>query len=561
MKDELRNFSSLNIVHANESEICLIPRIHEYIRVMDRDSYEPIVLSIGPYHNGYPPFSSMEREKWNCLDYILRLNRTKGLKDYVTIINGLERARIFYSGDIKMNKRMFLQTLLLDGCFVLVSLGGFNEFLMPEAHRCIDFSSHAETLEGDLNLAHQTASGTNEIELIKEGKQNAMKGDTLEHDIMNHGHSREEYSVPEIELHSEISENRTGQCQYQENTQRIGQCYNIFVSRDLFLLENQIPFFIIEGIYEALVSQHPNKMETANAFSKSIAQYVECIWEYYPKAIGESNRPKDFDHLLHLCHMYFRQVNQDGHHSQTDHYMHHFIQPGQDYLNLVYKQEAANLGLSQDGHFPYQWRRATQYHEAGIKFRRRLYCESNPHSLLDIKLKDGVLEIPFLFVDEMISSLFRNLIALEQTSPKVGNDVTTYVLFMAKLMSMPDDVALLSRNEIVVHHLRTDKEVSQLFTKLTKGVVFDMYGNYYLKSLCLALEAHYQNRMHRWVAWLRHNHFSNPWLALLCFFAPSHRLSLLYFLMLLLGKHSVHSDMDLISRCTWYNPNPFVAKA
>uniref|UniRef100_A0A0E0DN57 Uncharacterized protein n=1 Tax=Oryza meridionalis TaxID=40149 RepID=A0A0E0DN57_9ORYZ len=400
MKDELINYLSLNIVHANESEFCLIPKIHDYIRVIDRDSYEPIVLSIGPYHNGSPEFSCMDREKWNCLDYILRLNCKKGLKDYVTIINGLEKQA------------------------------------------------------------------------------------------------------------------RRGQCQYQENTQRIGEWYNIFVLRDLFLLENQIPFFVIQGIYEEVVSKFPNKMETTDACLSSIAQCLEQHVQYHPKAIQESNRPKDFDHLLHLCHMYFRpSSNQDECHSDTAHYIHHFLQLGQDYLNLVYKQEAANFSLSQNGHFPYQWRWATQYHEAGIKFRRRAYFKCRPHSLLDIKFRDAVLEIPFLFVDESTSSLFRNLIALEQTSPNVGNDVIAYVLFMAKLLSMSDDVALLSRNGIVAHHLRTDREVSQLFTKLTKGVVFDMYGNYYLKHLCLALEAHYQNRLHKWIAWLRHNHFSNPWLA------------------------------------------------
>uniref|UniRef100_A0A0D9WDP0 Uncharacterized protein n=1 Tax=Leersia perrieri TaxID=77586 RepID=A0A0D9WDP0_9ORYZ len=466
MKDELRNYLSSNIVHADCSEFCLIPRIHEYIRAIDRDSYEPIALSIGPYHNGSPEFSSLEREKWNCLDYILKLN------------------------------------------------WGFNEFLMPQAHRCMDYSSHARTLEGDLGLRHQSVTGTNEIQQINAGTHNAMKGNSLEHGNVNRSHSREGYSVPEIELSSETSEDQKAQYKYQENTQRIGKWYNIFVSCDLFLIENQIPFFIIQGIYKEVVSHLPNKMAATDACANSIVQSIEQLVQYYPVAIQELNRPKDFDHLLHLCHIYFRPgLNQDERHGHTSHYIHNFLQLGQDYLNLVYKQEAANFSSSQNGHFPYQWRRATQYHEAGIKFRRRVYLKCNPHSLLDIKLRDSVLEIPFLFVDETTSFLFRNFIALEQTSPKIGNDVTTYVLFMAKLMSMPDDVALLSRNGIVAHHLRTDRELSQLFTKLMKGVVFDMYGNYYLKPLCLALEAHYQNRLHKWIAWLRHNHFSNPWVA------------------------------------------------
>ena len=146
-----------------------------------------------------------------------------------------------------------------------------------------------------------------------------------------------------------------------------------------------------------------------------------------------------------------------------------------------------------------------------------MYSEHNPHSLLDIKLRDGILEIPFLFVDEETIVFFRNLIALEQTCPQVGNYVTAYTVFMAKLMSMPDDVALLARKGVIAHHMRTDRDVSQLFTRLTKGVVFDFYGNYYLNHLCLALEVYYQNRLHRWVAWLRHNHLSNPWLVVAAF--------------------------------------------
>jgi hypothetical protein len=212
--------------------------------------------------------------------------------------------------------------------------------------------------------------------------------------------------------------------------------------------------------------------------------------------------------------MYFRSSSeQDEHHDHTmQHSVHYLLNLGQGYLSLLYKQEVANLGVLQDGHCSNRWRRATQYHEAGIEFRRRTYSERNPHSLLDIKFRDGVLEVPFLFVDEKTSVLFRNFIALEQTCPQVGNEVTTYIVFLAKLMSMPDDVALLARKGVIAHHMRTDRDVSLLFTRLTKGVVFDFYGNYYLKHLCLALEVYYQNHLHRWVAWLRHNHLSNPWL-------------------------------------------------
>jgi hypothetical protein len=79
---------------------------------------------------------------------------------------------------------------------------------------------------------------------------------------------------------------------------------------------------------------------------------------------------------------------------------------------------------------------------------------------------------------------------------------------------MPEDVTLLAKKGIIMHYLDSDEEVSDLFTMLSKDVVFDFNGNYYLKSLCQKMEAHYQNPLNRWMAWLWFNHFSNPWLVL-----------------------------------------------
>jgi len=79
---------------------------------------------------------------------------------------------------------------------------------------------------------------------------------------------------------------------------------------------------------------------------------------------------------------------------------------------------------------------------------------------------------------------------------------------------MPEDVTLLVDREIIVHHLDSDKHASDLFTVLSKDVVFDFNGKYYLRPLCLPMEAHYRSRLNRWISWLWVNHFSNPWLAL-----------------------------------------------
>jgi len=48
---------------------------------------------------------------------------------------------------------------------------------------------------------------------------------------------------------------------------------------------------------------------------------------------------------------------------------------------------------------------------------------------------------------------------------------------------MPEDVTLLVDREIIVHHLDSDKHASDLFTVLSKDVVFDFNGKYYLRPL------------------------------------------------------------------------------
>jgi hypothetical protein len=186
-------------------------------------------------------------------------------------------------------------------------------------------------------------------------------------------------------------------------------------------------------------------------------------------------------------------------------------------VGTFYSQEEVNPrtdAFSEDKHSVKEfqrWRRAEQYHDAGVEFKDREFVEDSPHSLLDIEFRDGVLHIPCLPIDDKSATLFRNLLAFEQSCPALGNDIAAYIYFLSQLVSVPDDVALLSRKGVVVHQLESDEEVSTIFAKLFEYVLFDS-SDHYLRSLCETMEAHYQNRLNRWMAWLWHKHFGNPWL-------------------------------------------------
>nr|CAD1834943.1 unnamed protein product [Ananas comosus var. bracteatus] len=477
---------------------CLIYKVQQHIRMVDRKAYEPIVLSIGPYHYGNPALQAMEKDKWNCLYYVLKLNPEKKLQDYLEAIGELEnQARACYSEEIKMEYKEFLQMLLLDGCFILVSLYGLDGIARPKDKVHGETANHQEIIE---------KNGASEENITEE-------------------HATKKKLVPEVELsqvdssqQNTLSNIAEHDAKYQEEPDQFGLWYVSFITHDLLLLENQIPFFVVQRIYELVAGEAARTKSLTNR----IAKFVEEHLYYYPKAIRESGRPKDFQHLLHLAYIYVKPSQRQGECHQywaNSQYVKRILHLGRRYLKLRHQPEnEENSYINQHSYYllarQQRWRRAVQYHEAGVEFKKREFDEHSPHSLLDIKYSNGVMEIPRLPIDPNTLSFFRNFIAFEQTCPQVGNDIAAYTVFMSQLISMADDVTLLARRGIIMHQLRSDEEVSALFTKLTKDVVFDFNSNHYLKSLSWIMEAHYQSRLNRWMAWLRHNHFSNPWLSL-----------------------------------------------
>ncbi|BAS91320.1 Os04g0647425, partial [Oryza sativa Japonica Group] len=280
---------------------------------------------------------------------------------------------------------------------------------------------------------------------------------------------------------------------YKQDCRKGGHWFVRFVNHDLLLLENQIPFFIVKTIFELVT----DNCASSQCLTDDLAKYVEAALRWYPKAITDSDRPKDFHHLLHLCHIYFQpsqKLEEDHNYKFVPQYIHSFLSFGRKYFRINYYLEnnrhdssfQNEVDLAQGGDQLNRWRRAAQYLEAGIKFKKREYDKLKPHSLLDIWFSNGSMDIPCIVVDEYTGSLFRNLIAFEQTCPQFGDDFTAYIVFLSQLISMPEDVTLLIQRKIIVHQLDSDERVSDLFTMLSKDVVFDFNGNYYLK-LCARL--------------------------------------------------------------------------
>ncbi|KQJ84955.1 uncharacterized protein LOC100832290 [Brachypodium distachyon] len=354
-----------------------IRKVPQHIREVDRSSYEPIVLSIGPYHHGTQALLHMEKEKWKSLDFILKLNCKRSIQDYLKVTAELERqARNCYSEEIKMERKQFIQMLLLDVCFILVKIDGSVITAMHDLNKY--GRSAAQEVNDDTTVQETGASlrpvnsDATYVRSLSAKSMNQHEEFVLEMGLCNEGVSSSTAGRNNVPS----DEKPTSPC----DSYIMGDWYSISAWHDLFLLENQIPFFVIDRIYRFVMDDIT--IDTSPA--EKTSECVEDILRHFPIAIEETERPTQFHHFLHLCHMYLRPSQKTGEIEEDPirpGYLYHLINFGHNYADTAHgptKSRQFNTSRQQKdcfqaGMLPSRWRQAAQYHEAGIGLMKREY--------------------------------------------------------------------------------------------------------------------------------------------------------------------------------------------
>ncbi|CAL2234811.1 unnamed protein product [Prunus armeniaca] len=197
---------------------------------------------------------------------------------------------------------------------------------------------------------------------------------------------------------------------------------------DMLMLENQLPFFILEDIYNL-----------------SGAQTVE------PSIIELSYR------TLHL-------------------------------LDLVTsKAEGPPNSTPKKNGGPQSTPSMTKLHQAGVEFHA-----VSGENLFDIQFKEntGKLEIPKIEIHDYTEVTLRNLIAFEQCHCE-DKYISDYVFILDKFVNTPKDVELLVEYEIVVNTLGDNNKVSNMINKLCSKVAQN-HRNYYFGTLAKGLNNYYK---------------------------------------------------------------------
>lgn len=220
------------------------------------------------------------------------------------------------------------------------------------------------------------------------------------------------------------------------------------LQQDLALLENQIPFVVLETLIRCIDCNIPSLRVTyyALVFFDSVLNFkgVVRVNMRREEEAGDSINL----HLLQIMHNY-------------------------------YLPASLNIDVSVSGEKKWGFEHcATQLYEGGLQFKK-----SSSDHLLDIVFDEnrGVIQIPQLRVGGIASSLVRNLVAFEQCNFGTTHHMTAYVMLMRSLISSSEDAEFLRRREILELELGSDEGVLNYFKNICGEIV---PKDYYFDGLC-----------------------------------------------------------------------------
>ncbi|XP_028802541.1 UPF0481 protein At3g47200-like [Neltuma alba] len=235
----------------------------------------------------------------------------------------------------------------------------------------------------------------------------------------------------------------------------------------LLLLENQLPFFFLEELY-------------------NIAFPYNCRG--------------DLPSFLELTYSYFNRLNMQE--LEPKHKIKHFT----DLLRLFYlpTTQPRRNELKEDGSDMLRYS-ANELQEAGVKVE-----VSKSKCLLNLEFSIPVLHIPQIKVEDMTEILFHNVMALEQYHYPFKTYFHDYMFILDNLVNTNKDVEVLAHEKIINNWLDDPKEVATLFNGLDKNINHYNFDKEHF-DISKSLNEFYEDPWHKRKATLRRDYCNTPW--------------------------------------------------
>ncbi|CAM8881301.1 unnamed protein product [Rhodiola kirilowii] len=250
----------------------------------------------------------------------------------------------------------------------------------------------------------------------------------------------------------------------------------ICLARDLLLFENQVPYFILQSLFD-LTSD--NKQSSDKSLSILALEFFNNV--------SSLQRPdQDIDKYM---------ISVEGMHL-LDLVRCSFITPNLTYYSKVISSTSSQQVIHC----------VSKLRKAGIQ----LTVLKASETFLDVKYRRGVIQMPRITIDDMMSYFLYNCVAFEQCQKDASNHFTTYTMFLDCLVNSAQDVEFLSDYGIMENYLGSDEEVAKLVNNLANDVFIDM-NDLYLSGLFDDVHSHYKNCWIVQWASFKYTYFDTPW--------------------------------------------------
>ncbi|KAI4356671.1 hypothetical protein L6164_000676 [Bauhinia variegata] len=295
------------------------------------------------------------------------------------------------------------------------------------------------------------------------------------------------------------------------------------IQRDLLLLENQLPIFVLEKLYNSVVPEgekgrYGNFFDLAHNYFESFHP-MKSSEEAGRDDAKNNHRTSSEPELRHPENPQRQDENLKDWKNSI-----HFT----DLIRYLYLpidlEVKPSLDVLRNKSSLDVLRNAMKLNEAGITFEKLTDTDTR---LLDIKFKKerfsyfhclsclpyftyfkARFQIPQLKVDHTTECVLRNLIAFEQCHYPETPYICNYVSLIDSLIHTTGDVELLVEKQVLVHQLGSHKELATLVNGLCRHVVTN--GTCYSKIIS-ELNQHYEIIWNRSMAALRLVYFRDPW--------------------------------------------------
>ncbi|XP_047176453.1 UPF0481 protein At3g47200-like isoform X2 [Vigna umbellata] len=222
---------------------------------------------------------------------------------------------------------------------------------------------------------------------------------------------------------------------------------------DLLLLENQLPFYVLDNLY-SISSQFAASYDSTYRRNCNIPSFIELTYRFF-----------DYFNRSQLT---FVNNNEIKHFTDLIRFFHLKLPSGEE---EVFSRSNELLK-----HLP----SATELSEAGVRFK------------------------------DTSELVFRNMVALEQCHYPYKSYITDYIVVLDVLVNTSHDVDLLVRKGILVNFLGDSDSAAKMINGLGKNVLQTNFSCHYFR-LCEDLNAFCRNPCRKLMSTLKRDYCKGPW--------------------------------------------------